>query len=158
MGGAVLSAGCHSTCFARPFTRTFPELSKVNLPEYRVEPPDILLIEAVRAIRSRPTRPLDVLFMALANAPPPNEQITGLIGVETDGTINLGATYGGSVFVEGKTLPEIKAIIEKHLATTVKLVDPKILQCPVSGARPHQRGAPDPWTGRSRSGPTGASA
>src|SRR5262245_45635549 len=132
VGGAVLSAGCHSTLLRKqPFTPPDvpKELSKVNLPEYRVEPPDILLIEAIRAIPKPPYRaePLDVLYVSLANGPPPpNEQLVGPISVETDGTINLGASFGGSVTVAGKTLPEIKAIIEKHLATTVKLVDPKV--------------------------------
>jgi polysaccharide export outer membrane protein len=130
VGGAATSAGCHSTLVRKqPFIPPDvpKELSKVNLPEYRVEPPDILLIEAVRAIPKPPYRaePLDVLFVALAN-PVPGEPLTGPISVEPDGTINLGATYGGSVSVVGKTLPEIKAIIEKHLTATVKLQDPKI--------------------------------
>ena len=130
VGGAVLSAGCHSTLLRKqPFIPPDvpKELSKVNLPEYRVEPPDILLIEAVRAIPKPPYRaePLDVLFVSLAK-PLPDEPLTGPISVEPDGTINLGAAYGGSVSVVGKTLPEIKAIIEKHLTTTVKLQDPKI--------------------------------
>jgi polysaccharide export outer membrane protein len=130
VGGAVLSAGCHTSLMRRqPFIPPDvpKELSKVNLPEYRVEPPDILLIEAVRAIPKPPYRaePLDVLFVALAN-PLPSEPLTGPISVEPDGTINLGATYGGSVSVAGKTLPEIKAIIEKHLVTTLMYKDPKI--------------------------------
>jgi polysaccharide biosynthesis/export protein len=132
VAGVILSAGCHSTLVRnQPFIPPdVPrELSKVNLPEYRVEPPDILLIEAVRAIPKPPYRaePLDVLFVHLANAlPPPNEQLSGPISVEPDGTIDLGATYGGRVTVAGKTLPEIKAIIEKHLVTTFMFKDPKI--------------------------------
>jgi len=130
VAGVILSAGCHSTLLRnQPFIPPDvpKELSKVNLPEYRVEPPDILLIEAVRAIPKPPYRaePLDVLFVTLAKGPP-NESLSGPISVETDGTINLGATYGGSVQVAGKTLPEIKAIIEKHLATTVMLKEPQI--------------------------------
>lgn len=123
--------GCHS-CRPRKDAADAPlpypkELNKVNLPEYRIEPPDILLIEAVRAIPKPPYKaePLDVLFVGLAN-PIPGEPLTGQISVEPDGTINLGVAYGGSVGVVGKTIPEIQAAIEKHLATVVKIKDPKV--------------------------------
>ena len=103
------------------------ELGKVCLPDYRVEPPDILLIEAVRAIPKPPYKaePLDVLFVSLAE-PIPNQPLTGLTSIETDGTINLGVSYGGSISVVGKTIPEIKALIEKHLANTVMLKEPHV--------------------------------
>jgi polysaccharide export outer membrane protein len=131
VGGAVLSAGCHSTLLRKqPFIPPDvpKELSKVNLPEYRVEPPDILLIEAIRAIPKPPYRaePLDVLFVSLAN-PLPNYPLTGPISVEPDGTINLGDTYGGSVSVAGKTLREIKAIIETQVFAATKLKDPQVM-------------------------------
>jgi polysaccharide export outer membrane protein len=142
VGGAVLSTGCHSTLLRKqPFIPPDvpKELSKVNLPEYRVEPPDILLIEAIRAIPKPPYRaePLDVLYVSLAN-PLPDNPLTGTITVEPDGTINLGTAYGGSVQVAGKTLPEIRAIIEKHLVTTLMYKDPKIAVT-VSQARAGQR-------------------
>src|SRR5262249_20302890 len=42
------------------------ELTKVTLPEYVVEPPDILLIDAVRVVPKPPYRiePLDVLYIS----------------------------------------------------------------------------------------------
>ncbi|HSQ54155.1 MAG TPA: hypothetical protein VLM40_00290, partial [Gemmata sp.] len=49
----AFSAGCHSMPFgSQPFEPPAvpKELNKSNLPEYRIEPPDILLIDAVRAI------------------------------------------------------------------------------------------------------------
>src|SRR6266487_5137914 len=97
---AVLSGGCHTSLFRKqPFIppEVPKELNKVNLPDYRVEPPDILLIEAVRAIPKPPYKaePLDVLYVALAN-PLPGEPLAGQISIETDGTINLGPAYGGS--------------------------------------------------------------
>jgi polysaccharide export outer membrane protein len=127
---AVLaSAGCQSShAFKQPFEPPAvpKELSKANLPDYRVEPPDILLIEAVRAIPKGPYKaePLDVLFISLAN-PLLNDPLTGPISVDPDGTINLGASYGGTVSVVGKTLPEIKKELEAHLAK-LGLKDPKI--------------------------------
>ena len=127
---AFLSSGCKTFLVQKqPFVppEVPKELQKMNLPEYRVEPPDILLIEAIRAIPKPPYKaePLDVLYVALANAIP-NEPLAGQISVEPDGTINLGASYGGSVSVVGKTIPEIKALLEKHLATTLMLKDPKV--------------------------------
>jgi polysaccharide biosynthesis/export protein len=127
---AVTACGCKASLHrSQPFVPLDvpKELNKVNLPEYRVEPPDILLIEAIRAIPKPPYRaePLDVLFVSLAN-PIKDEPLTGQISVEPDGTINLGVTYGGSVAVAGKTIPEIKAIIEKHLMTTLMFKDPKV--------------------------------
>ncbi len=113
----------------RPVIAPVPkELDKINLPDYRVEPPDILLIEAVRAIPKPPYKaePLDVLFISLAD-PLPGQPLTGQIAIETDGTINLGITYGGSVRVVGLTLPEIKDTLEKHLTTNVGLKDPRVI-------------------------------
>jgi len=126
----ALSSGCQALGLRKqPFTppEVPKELNKVNLPDYRVEPPDILLIEAIRAIPKPPYRaePLDVLFISLSN-PIPNEPLAGQISVEPDGTINLGATYGGMISVVGLTIPEIKAAIEKHLTTNLMLKDPKV--------------------------------
>lgn len=114
------------------------ELDKVTLPTYRVEPPDILLIEAVNNIRT-PDTPLEVgdqLFVQLQNGlplDPPGDPVDNplqyeaelqveldfkqvnrpyLIGV--DGTVDLGPAYG-SVPVVGLTLDEAKAAIEQHL-------------------------------------------
>ncbi len=112
----------------RPVIAPVPkELSKVNLPVYRVEPPDILLIEAVRTIPKPPYKaePLDVLFINLAN-PLPNEPLTGQISIETDGTINLGVAYGGSVNLVGLTLTEIKTKLENHFRNVVMLKDPRV--------------------------------
>ena len=126
----LVAAGCHSSqAFRQPFEPPAvpKELSKANLPDYRVEPPDILLIEAIRAVPKPPYKaePLDVLYVSLAN-PLMNEPLNAQISVETDGTLNLGPAYGGSVSVVGKTLPEIKAILEVHLAKVVGLKDPKL--------------------------------
>jgi Polysaccharide biosynthesis/export protein len=118
-------------CFGlrdRPVVAPVPkELVKVCLPDYRVESPDILLIEAVRAIPKPPYKaePLDVLFINLAAGFKENPLI-GTSSVESDGTINLGVHYGGSVYVAGMTLTEIKAKIEDHLKKTVGLKDPQV--------------------------------
>src|SRR5438105_2498977 len=88
----VSGAGCVSGGFGGrvvPLSDLPRELDKVTMPEYRVEPPDILTIEAVKAIPKPPhnVEPLDVLFIQLAN-PIKDEPLTGLFTVEPDGTIN----------------------------------------------------------------------
>ena len=92
------------------------ELDKVSLPEYRVEPPDILIIEATKAVPKPPIKlqPLDVLYVHLAN-PIKDEPLTGLFTIEPDGTINLGPSYGGSVRVVGMTTAKAKEAVEAHL-------------------------------------------
>jgi polysaccharide biosynthesis/export protein len=94
------------------------ELAKTAHSPYTIEPPDILLIDALRVIPLPPYRvePLDSLVIqanALATAP-----IGGIYPVETDGTVNLGFSYG-SVRVVGMTLPEAKTAIEEHLKKDV---------------------------------------
>ncbi len=103
------------------------ELVKVSLPDYRVEPPDILLIEAVRAIPKPPYKaePLDVLIVQLGN-PIPDQPLSGPVTIEPDGTINLGVTYGGAVSVVGLTIHEIQVAVEKQLRDVVKLKDPRV--------------------------------
>lgn len=127
---AVLGAsGCHTTRGqAVPVVLGAPrELEKQNLQEYRVEAPDILLVEGVRLVPRPPYKvePLDVLFVSLAN-PLPMEPLAGPVTVDADGTIDLGATYKGRVRVVGNTLDEVKAAIEKQLVEVVKLQNPVV--------------------------------
>src|SRR5262245_15818802 len=79
------------------------ELDKVSLPEYVIEPPDVLLIDAVRLVPKPPYRiePLDQLFIQ-AIPTPQTDPVGGIYPVEADGTVNLGLTYG-AVRVEGMT-------------------------------------------------------
>jgi polysaccharide export outer membrane protein len=69
------------------------ELSKRTMPEYVIEPPDLLLVEVLEALPGRP--------------------ITGERLVRPDGTINLG--FYGDVYVTGLTLSEAKEKIVLHL-------------------------------------------
>ena len=121
------SSGCRT--FSKPPVASIEaprELDKVMHPTYVVEAPDILLIEAFKGVPKPPHKiePLDVLGLQLAD-PVPMEPLQGLFTVDLDGTINLGTTYGGTVKVEGLTVPEAKVAIEKVL-TTAKFKDPKI--------------------------------
>lgn len=116
---ALCATGCISPSKSArviPSNYVPTELDKVTMPEYRIEPPDILLIEAVTAVPKPPHKieAFDVLFIQLAN-PIKDDPLTGLFSVEPDGTINLGASYGGSVKVAGLTMPQVREVIEQHL-------------------------------------------
>lgn len=120
--------GCCSVCHPDPKLCSCPiprELVKVSLPEYVVEPPDILLIDAIRVIPKPPYHisPLDVLVIT-ANVPPTREPIQGQYMVDTDGTVNLGPTFG-SVQVAGMTLEEAKKAIEDFLIKQ-NIKDPQV--------------------------------
>jgi polysaccharide export outer membrane protein len=91
------------------------ELDKQTLTDYVIEPPDILLIDAISIIPKPPYRvaPGDVLLIQVPDAFK-TEPISGPFSVEPDGSINLGLAYG-SVQVAGKTIPEAQAAIVKQL-------------------------------------------
>jgi polysaccharide export outer membrane protein len=94
------------------------ELSKVALPPYRIEPPDVLRIEALRLVPRPPYRiePLDeVVLRAPPNQVFPNEPIGGVYPVAPDGQVDLGYSYG-KVSVAGLTLEQARAAVAKHIA------------------------------------------
>ena len=113
------------------------ELSKMALPVYKVEPPDILLIETVNNIRlpNYQLRAGDVVTIRLGNPEPlePIEQevnpletqfriqmeaeskiIQGEYKIQPDGTVDLGPIYGKAL-VAGLTLNQAKTALEQHL-------------------------------------------
>ena len=69
------------------------EFNKVSLPDYVVEPPDIVVVEVLEALPGRP--------------------ITGERLVRPDGKISLG--FYGEVYVAGLTVNEIKEKVVLHL-------------------------------------------
>ncbi|WP_435007307.1 sigma-70 family RNA polymerase sigma factor [Tundrisphaera lichenicola] len=69
------------------------EFNKVSMPDYVVEPPDIIVIEVLQAREGRP--------------------ITGERLVKPDGKISLG--FYGELYVAGLTTTEIKEKIVQHL-------------------------------------------
>jgi polysaccharide export outer membrane protein len=114
-------------------------MQKVSIPPYRVEPPDILSIEAVNNIRPADDRLRagDELVIRASNIlpidPEPTadpvmndfKQLNGVYRIQTDGTVDLGPEYG-SVKVEGITLKRARAAIEKHLRDDTGLNNPKV--------------------------------
>jgi len=72
------------------------ELNKVTLPDYVIEPPDILLIEGVSVVPKTPTNeinPRDVVSIAVLGTTP-DRPIHGQFRVEPSGAVNLGPGYG----------------------------------------------------------------
>jgi polysaccharide biosynthesis/export protein len=127
----ALGAGCKSaptafTCVPTDFPR---ELDKVHLPPYTVEPPDILVIDAIRTVPKATYRieVSDTVVVQFGN-PLPNEPNTIAAMVEADGMMNLGTPYGGPLRVAGLTATEAKEAIEKKVPQKNPLVTVTIAQ------------------------------
>ncbi|MDZ4821356.1 MAG: polysaccharide biosynthesis/export family protein [Planctomycetota bacterium] len=102
------------------------ELNMVSLPSYRIEPPDVLQIEAVRVIPKSPFRikQLDALQIDVQgtslDAPPIQNQ---LFFVDPDGFVNLGPSYG-KIKVSGMTLEQAREAVDKQFRRT--LAEPQV--------------------------------
>jgi polysaccharide export outer membrane protein len=94
------------------------ELSKVSMPDYVIEPPDILLIDALRVVPKPPLRiqPLDVLGVQAQGIPKDDPQVDGAVSVDAEGNISLG--YYGVVHVAGKSLTDAEKAVTDRLKAT----------------------------------------
>lgn len=134
-GSACSTAGCNGSC-QRCNYEIPRELKKVSLPDYVVEPPDILLIEVSggQKLPNARIRPGELLNVQVGNTSPLDtfdesvartfKQIDDTYRVQPDGTLNFGPEYG-AVPVRGLTVPEARRLIELHLQQT--LVTPQVL-------------------------------
>ena len=103
------------------------ELNKVNLPTYRIETPDLLLINALRVIPLPGYRiePFDSLLVVVANAPPA-APIRDVYPVEPDGKITFGPNYRNErIRVAEMTIEEARAAIIKYLRDQ-NIKDPEV--------------------------------
>ncbi len=100
---AVATAPCASGLHRTPVP---VEKNMMTLPEYTIEPPDLLTISAVKLVPKPPYKiePLDTLRVDAVGTRP-EQPIAGTYTVDTGGTLNLGAPYGW-VHVSGMTLEE----------------------------------------------------
>jgi polysaccharide export outer membrane protein len=124
---AAAMVAATSGCLA-PLVRTHPaptaappadvarELDMVTFPAYRIGPTDSLLIEAVRAIPKAPYRvqPQDWLTIAAAGVLP-DQPIADTFPVQSNGTVDLGTSYG-SVKILDMTLDEARLAIKRRLS------------------------------------------
>jgi polysaccharide export outer membrane protein len=86
-----------------------------------IEPPDILLLDTVRVVPKPPYRvePLDALLIQASGLLREAEPINGIYGVDPEGNVNLGLSYG-TVKVAGLTLEEAREAIQKQLRRTAR--------------------------------------
>jgi polysaccharide biosynthesis/export protein len=91
------------------------ELSMISLPEYRVESPDVLQIEAVKLVPRPPYR-IDTydLMMIRVTGTLLDAPINNYYMVDEEGTVNLGPAYG-KIPIAGMTLEEATALTKQHL-------------------------------------------
>jgi polysaccharide export outer membrane protein len=96
------------------------ELQKTSLPDYIIEPPDVLSIEAIRLVPKEPYQlePLDVISI-ITNGLPPENSLTGNYPVQPNGTILLGSHYGAFP-AQGHTTAELQQAILKLLSEEYK--------------------------------------
>jgi len=126
-------AGCHMFTEPAPTPPTPPippllepgelapiEKSKVSLPPYRIEPPDILYIDAIKVVPKSPYRisAQDVLSVN-ATGTLATQPIGGLLTVEPGGSIDLGPG-NGRVPVAGLSLDEATEAVERQLSRVLR--------------------------------------
>ncbi len=113
------STGCKTTR-PIPIDGAPREFNKMSLPEYVIEPPDILEIDLFNAVPKSPYRvqPLDSLSLRVDDTFL-NEPISGVYPVSPEGTVVLGYKYP-AVKVSGLTLEEVKTKMEKELSKLIK--------------------------------------
>jgi protein involved in polysaccharide export with SLBB domain len=100
------------------------ELDKVSLPRYVIEPPDILMINAIKVVPKPPHRlePFDGILVRVANAFS-DAPIMDAYFLDPEGKIDLGPTYG-RVSVVGMTTDEAQDAVRRHLAQIIE--DPQV--------------------------------
>ena len=127
------NGGCRAIhpgrCTARSHLPNVPDIvpreqSKVTLPDYLIEPPDILKIDAVNLVPKSPYRlkAFDVLAIYCTGVDD-EENITGEYTLQADGVIPLGHSYG-VVPALGMTREEVEAEILDRLKARHQ--DPKV--------------------------------
>ena len=91
------------------------ELCKAVLPTYTIEPPDVLVIDAIHIVPRPPyhLRTSDMLGIQVVGTLP-DAPIAGVFSVEPGGAVNLGFSYG-TVAIAGMTVEQAKKAIEVHL-------------------------------------------
>jgi polysaccharide biosynthesis/export protein len=107
-------------CPADPARMPAKELAKITLPAYVIEPPDILLIDALRVVPKPPFKiqSFDTL-QVIVEGTLLEQPINGLYVVEPGGMLDLGPSYG-KVMVGNLSLEEAQDAVFKHLKRVLK--------------------------------------
>ncbi len=132
---SIAASGDPSACEreADPALAPPAELNKMSLPAYRVEPPDVLLIDAIRLVPKDPyfIQSLDILNIVVAGALP-EQPIAGQYQVESNGVVNLGPSYG-PVKLEGLTTDEAADAIARQLRSILNQPEVAVTLLQASG-------------------------
>jgi polysaccharide export outer membrane protein len=99
-----------------PSFRDIPkETAKSSLPQYFLESPDLITVEAVHLVPRSPyvLRVFDVIALDVVGTPV-EEPIIGNFSIDPGGTIQLGSAYG-AVRIEGLSVEEAEQAIARHL-------------------------------------------
>ena len=93
------------------------EKDMVTLPPYVIEPPDILLINAVKIVPKPPhvVEPFDGLLVRAIGADDQRDPIGNAYFVDPEGKIDLGPSYG-RVEVANQTIDDAQESIRRHLS------------------------------------------
>jgi polysaccharide export outer membrane protein len=123
------------------------ERAKATLPDYTIEPPDVLVIEVPQIVPrgGQQISPLDVVLIQSSESLP-DHPISGPFAVATDGTVNLGPVYG-TVTIGGLNQASAKEAVEELLG--------KKLKSPYVTLTVLQSAARQPITGEHLVGPDG---
>ena len=145
VAGAMFGmTGCHSVDFYEgtvqqpvpPALEPPRERSMVSLPDYRVEPPDILQIEMLKMVPLPPYRIdiYDVLQVRVLGTIL-DQPIDGFYLVEGEGVVSLGPAYG-RVRVAGMTVDEASAAITRKLSELLAKPDVSVQLAKTAGTQP----------------------
>ena len=98
-----------------PSPDTPRELAKVVLPTYTIEPPDILVIEAIHIVPRSPyhLRTADILAITVQGTVP-DAPIAGAYSIQPGGIVNLGPPYG-TAKVAGLTIEQAQLEVRRVL-------------------------------------------
>jgi len=117
---ATRQAELDSRCPPDPERMPAKELANITLPPYVIEPPDILLIDALRVVPKPPFRiqSFDAL-QVIVEGTLLEQPINGVYVVEPGGMLDLGPSYG-KVMVGGQSLEEAQDAVFRHLKRVLK--------------------------------------
>lgn len=113
-------AESHALAGQPPMCGAPSELRRTSLPTYVVEPPDILLIDAIKLVPKPPylIEALDVLQIVVVGTLL-GQDIAGQFVVDPSGMVDLGPSYG-KVYVMGQSIADATTTIDKHLRRVLR--------------------------------------
>jgi polysaccharide export outer membrane protein len=123
---AACAVGCRAAHPQMPAGALLPpadmprELAKVVLPTYTVEPPDVLVIEALHVVPKSPyfLRSGDVVAVNVLGTLP-DAPISGAYSIQPGGIVNLGTPYG-TAKITGLSIEQAQEEIRRIVAMQVR--------------------------------------